>query len=377
MNITYITNFPSIDVRYWSGTVHFMATSLARYTDHVDYITGLQEDWPFSLKVKNKLYGGNKIYRPDRSPEFGKSYARQIAKRLNPKTDILFSHSTTLLARTKTDKRKVIYTDATFASMIDYYDYFSNLSNRYIKEGNETEQLSLDTCNLIVYSSQWAADSAIRDYNTDPEKVKVVPFGANLSTHPMSFSEIKDIIGKRDESVCKILFLGVDWFRKGGDIVIEAMRYLNEELHLTTELHIVGIDHLPFGDLPPYIISHGRISKETPEGMKEIKDLITQSHFLFIPSRADCTPIVFSEAMSYGVPCISARTGGIPSIVNETNGIILNPDVAPKDYAEQIYKAFENKGFYNELALSAYNDFETRLNWDTAMKTIAGYMRNL
>lgn len=376
MIITYVTNFPSTDIKHWSGTVHFMATNLAKYSN-VDYITGLQEDWTFSLKAKNKLYGRNKIYRADRSPEFGKSYARQISEQLNPTTDILFSHSSTLMSYLKTNKHKVIYTDATFASMINYYDYFSNLSQQYIKEGNQMEQLSLDSSSLAIYSSQWAADSAIKDYNADRDKVRIVPFGANISTQKISLEEIKDILKKRRTDVCKILFLGVDWFRKGGDIAIDAVRYLNEELRQPAELHIVGIDDLPVENLPPYIINHGRISKATPEGMKKVEDLILQSHFLFIPSRADCTPIVFSEAMSYGVPCVSAATGGIPSIVNQSNGIILSPQVEPKDYAQQIYKTFEDKSYYNELALSAYHDFESRLNWDTAMKTIVSYMKEL
>lgn len=376
MIITYVTNFPSTDIKHWSGTVHFMATNLAKYSN-VDYITGLQEDWTFSLKAKNKLYGRNKIYRADRSPEFGKSYARQISEQLNPTTDILFSHSSTLMSYLKTNKHKVIYTDATFASMINYYDYFSNLSQQYIKEGNQMEQLSLDSSSLAIYSSQWAADSAIKDYNADRDKVRIVPFGANISTQKISLEEIKDILKKRSTDVCKILFLGVDWFRKGGDIAIDAVRYLNEELRQPAELHIVGIDDLLVENLPPYIINHGRISKATPEGMKKVEDLILQSHFLFIPSRADCTPIVFSEAMSYGVPCVSAATGGIPSIVNQSNGIILSPQVEPKDYAQQIYKTFEDKSYYNELALSAYHDFESRLNWDTAMKTIVSYMKEL
>lgn len=375
MNVAYITNFPSIDIKYWSGIVYFTAKGLEQNAN-VDYITNLQEDWTFSLKVKNRLFGGNKIYRADRSPEFGKSYARQIAARLKPSADILFSPGSTLMSYLKTNKHKVFYTDATFTSMINYYDYFTNLSPQYIREGNRMEQLSLDTSSLAIYSSQWAADSAVKDYNANPDKIRVVPFGANVSTR-LSLDEIRDAVRKRDDNICKILFLGVDWFRKGGDIAIEAVKYLNEELDLPTELHIVGIDDLPVDNLPPYIINHGRISKATPEGMKKVEDLILQSHFLFIPSRADCTPVVFSEAMSYGVPCISTETGGIPSIVNDTNGIILSPDVAPKVYAEHIYKAFENKKSYNELALSAYNDFETRLNWDTAMKAIVGYMKEL
>lgn len=376
MNITYITNFPSIDVKYWSGLVYYMAKSLEEKTP-VDYITGLKEDWPLSLKLKNKWYGRNKVYRADRSPEICKSYADQILQQLKQSTDIVFSPSTTILSYLKTNKSKVFYTDATFASMIDYYDYFKNLSPKYIEEGMKTEQLALDSAKLAIYSSQWAADSAICDYGTDPSKIRIVPFGANLPEQQLTLDDIKSIVKKRDNEVCKLLFLGVEWHRKGGDIAIEAVKYLNENLGLKAELHIVGIENLPVADLPPYIINHGRISKGTTEGVKKIEDIITQSHFLFIPSRADCTPVVFSEAMSYGVPCISSDTGGIPSILNENNGIMLQCGIAPEEYAKQIYNAYTDNNRYNELALGAFNDYETRLNWNVATDKVVKYMKEL
>lgn len=374
MNITYITNFPSIDVKYWSGLVYYMAKNLENRAD-VEYITGLKEPWPLSLRIKNKLYGRSKIYRADRSPEICKGYALQILRQLKQSTDIVFSPSTLPLSYLDVNKPKVFYTDATFASMINYY--FTNLSTQYVREGMKTEQLSLDSCKLAIFSSQWAADSAIRDYNTDPSKIRIVPFGANLPPQNLGLEDIKKIVEKRDSRTCQLLFLGVEWHRKGGDIAIEAVKYLNESLNLPAELHIVGINDLSVGDLPPYIINHGRISKGTPEGVRKIEDLITQSHFLFIPSRADCTPVVFSEAMSYGVPCVSSNTGGIPSILNEDNGIMLPSGIAPEEYAKRIYEAFTDNKIYGELALSAFNDYKTRLNWDVAMGKVVKYMEEL
>lgn len=376
MNITYITNFPSIDVKYWSGLVYYIAKGLESKAS-VKYITDLKEDWPLSLKLKSKLCGRNKIYRYDRSPEICKGYARQIEQQMTQSSGILFSPSTTILSYLNTDKPKVFYTDATFASMIDYYDYFKNLSPRYIKEGMEAEQLAIDSSSLAIYSSQWAADSAIRDYGADPSKIRIVPFGANLPPLNIGLEDIKGFVDKRDPRVCKLLFLAVEWYRKGGDIAVEAVKYLNENLNQPAELHIVGIDNLPVGDLPPYIINHGRVSKATPEGVKKIEDLITQSHFLFIPTRADCTPVVFSEAMSYGLPCVSTDTGGVSSIVNDENGILLASKSSPDEYAKQIYQVYNQRNIYNELALSAFDDYKTRLNWDTAMDTVVQYMKDL
>ncbi|WP_029905801.1 glycosyltransferase family 4 protein [Prevotella sp. 10(H)] len=376
MNITFVTTFPSIDIKYWSGLVWFMAKNLEKRAN-VDYITDLKENIPLSVRLRKKIYGRNKLYWTDRSPEVGKGYAYQILDQLKPDTDIIFSPSSIPLAYLETKIPKVFFTDATFASMLNYYHWFDNASLQYIKEGMESEKHALLNCDLIIYSSQWAADSAVNDYGIDPDKIKVVPFGANVSTH-LSFEDIQAVIEKRQYDVCKLLFLGVEWHRKGGDIAVEAVKYLNEKMNQPTELHIVGLDEIPDeSSFPPYIINHGRIDKSTKEGMAKLEGIIQQSHFLFMPSRADCTPVVFSEAMSYGVPCISAKTGGIASIINESNGVILNPNVYPEEYSKQIYGIFHNEILYKEMALSAYLDSQSRLNWDVTMDTITKYMKGL
>ena len=108
----------------------------------------------------------------------------------------------------KTDKPIIYLSDATFNIMVDYY--FKGLSANAIKQGNKVEQRAMDRSKVIIVSSQWAANSAINDYHQNPSKVHIVEFGANLDD--------KDIIEKTFdyEGHLHILFLGVDWKRKGG-----------------------------------------------------------------------------------------------------------------------------------------------------------------
>jgi len=377
MNLTFVSKFPKIDIKNWSGTEYFITKSLENQGCDMKYIAGLVDDIDLSVRIKLKLFGRNKKYWVKRSPEVGKGYARQILQQIKSDTDIIFAASTEPIAYLDTNKPKVFYTDATFASMVGYYDWFDNLSSKTFKEGMKMESRAINTSSLALFSSDWAAQSAINDYGADPEKVKVVPFGANITTR-LSLDDARTIINRREQQKCRILFLGVEWLRKGGDIVVETVKYLNEVLHLPTELNIVGIDNLPLENLPSYIINHGRISKAAPEGLKRIEDMISQSHFLFIPSRADCSPIVFCEAMAFGVPCISTDTGGIPTIIkNDINGSILDLNSQAKDYAEKIYNIFSDKKFYEEMALFAFHDYQTRLNWDVAGKTIMKYLKEL
>lgn len=95
--------------------------------------------------------------------------------------DVVFSPGTIPIAHLKTNYPIVFWADATFAGMIDFYPSFSNLCSRSIRDGNRMEQAALSKCSLAIYSSEWAAKTALDNYDVNPQKVKVVPFGANIS----------------------------------------------------------------------------------------------------------------------------------------------------------------------------------------------------
>lgn len=89
------------------------------------------------------------------------------------------------------------------------------------------EQSALNRASAVIYCSEWR-NSAIKDYGISREKVHVVPYGANIDSAPTK-EQIVDYVGKRSESnVCKLLFLGVDWQRKGGEIAYNTMLELNK-----------------------------------------------------------------------------------------------------------------------------------------------------
>src|SRR5690606_29475417 len=98
---------------------------------------------------------------------------------------------------------------------------YSNFSNFSIKESNYIESSALKNSAVQVYSSEWAAHYVINNYTVDRKKVFVVPFGANIDFVP----ERKDLF-KDYKTELKLLFVGKNWIRKGGDIVLEAYKIL-------------------------------------------------------------------------------------------------------------------------------------------------------
>src|SRR5207237_7373029 len=98
------------------------------------------------------------------------------------------------------------------------------------------------------------------------------------------------------------------------------------------KLHLIGrIPGLETGG--PFIV-HGFLDKRTPEGVKQLSCIMRQAAFLYVPTRQDCSPMVFSEANSFGVPVITTRTGGVPDVVIDgVNGHVLPLEETADGYA--------------------------------------------
>jgi glycosyltransferase involved in cell wall biosynthesis len=169
------------------------------------------------------------------------------------------------------------------------------------------------------------------------------------------------------------LFLGYDWKRKGGDIAVGVTRELNR-MGLPTELHIVGPGLDASNPTPSFVTRHGRIDKTTSVGRNKLETLLAESHFLILPSRAECCAVVFAEACSYGVPSITTDVGGVTTAIkNGINGWAFGIKSQPSEYAAYIFDLMSNYSRYRELALSSYNEYKQRLNWEVA----AGRLRTL
>ena len=119
-------------------------------------------------------------------------------------------------------------------------------------------------------------------------------------------------------------------------------------------------------------------SLDPTEITPELVDLIAESHFLILPSRAEAFGIVFCEAASFGVPSLATRAGGIPTAVRDGgNGKTFPLGTPPAEYAAFIRQHFADYASYEALARSAFREYETRLNWGVSGATAMGPLRAL
>lgn len=377
MKIAYVTTYDASDVHYWSGLGYHMAKALAAADIELDYIGNLDVSPSLSCKVKTRFYRhlSSRRYLRNRDPHLLQSYAKQVSNALrNSRADIVLSPGSIPIAYLKTDKPVVYWTDATFAGMIDFYPEFSNLCKESIKHGNTMEQEALSGCSYAIYASEWAAQTAIENYSVDAGKIKVVPFGANISCN-RTMSDIEEMVGNRDTRSIKLLFCGVDWYRKGGNTVLKTAKMLSAG-NINVELDIVGCQ--PPVPVPDFVRVHRFISKKTAAGRQLLDRLFSNAHFLIVPSLAECYGLVFAEAGSFGLPSIATDVGGIPTVVkNGVNGQLFSLADSADKYCSYIKDAMSSRARYRDLALGSFREYEKRLNWSVAGRTVRDLISGL
>ena len=375
MKLAYVTTYDASKLQggnEWSGTGYYIAQALKHQGIPLDYIGPLSEPFGVNgIQKAKRLYHklvARKNYQTDPNPVRLRSYANQIRDKLarSPtQLDIVFSATVNPIAYLECRQPIVFWGDATGAGLIDFYPQYDNLCQESLDNWHMMEKLALEKCRLAIYASDWAAQTAIEYYDADPNRVKVIPFGANID-RLSTFCEIKELIKARPAHQCKLLFLGVDWYRKGGDIALKVAEELNN-LGLDTELTIVGCQPIIEGILPSFVKSLGYINKSSIGGKDKIDRLIAESHFLIVPYRAECYGVVFCEANSLGVPCLSTKVGGIPSIIKSNiNGQLFDLEHYVAECCNYIINSFATELDYQNLALSAFHEYESRLNWTVA-----------
>ncbi|HEY9825636.1 MAG TPA: glycosyltransferase family 4 protein, partial [Stenomitos sp.] len=232
----------------------------------------------------------------------------------------------------------------------------------------------LDKCRIALFSSDWAAQSAIRNYRVKPEKVKVVSYGVNIKCD-RTLADIREIARLKALDHCKLLFLGVNWQRKGAEIAIKVAEALNQS-GLKTQLTIVGCNVPPHYIVPPYVKTLGFVSKATQEGRQQLEECFLESHFLILPSRADCTPMVLGEANSFGLPCLTTKVGGIPTLVkDDENGKLFDLEASATDYSKYVLDVLSDPVRYRHLCESSFAAYQERLNWPVAVRRASQLLR--
>lgn len=170
-------------------------------------------------------------------------------------------------------------------------------------------------------------------------------------------SELSSSQGIEEE--IKILSIGTLDKNKGQDRLLMAIKALKKRSVNKIKLTVIGTGIMA-NNLKQYCKEHNLVEIVELKGnlsRADVKSEMNSHHVLMVTSYVETFSIVTIEALSMGMPVISTPCGGPQSLINESNGIILN-DFNPESIAHGIEKFIGN-----------YKNFDRKLISKNALQT--------
>lgn len=372
MRILFLSSDDPKDKKSWSGTLNSFFNVLEKNNEVI--WSGKCE--PIILKyllyipkVLLKVFGKRFIITHTKLYSFFTSRKVELLLK-KEEFDLIFAPGASVqIAYLRTNIPIIYLSDATFCAMTNYYHSHENLICRNIQSGNDIERRALSKAKHIIMASEWALKSAINDYNIDEKKISILEFGPNLKKIPKR-EDIK--IG--DKEIITLLFLGVDWTRKGGDKVVKAFKHL-EKKGLKLKLYIVGCNAECISENIEVIEF---IDKNDNKQLERLYGILHKTDILVLPTIAECAGIVYCEASAFGIPIITNDTGGVPNyVINNYNGYRLNVKSDYIDYASKIEELYNDRKKLINMSNNSRDLYEKKLNWNIWGKEIDKIIKNL
>jgi glycosyltransferase involved in cell wall biosynthesis len=209
----------------------------------------------------------------------------------------------------------------------------------------------------FVAWSTWTKGSFVDDYGCRDEDVEVIPPG-------IDFDQFAP--GDRNHEIPRILFVGGDFVRKGGNLLLSAFR---KRLRGRAELIVVTREKVA---PEAGVTVHNNIQTNSAA----LRELYATSDIFALPTRADCYSLVCMEALASGLPLVATRVGGIPDMIRdgETGHLIDVDDVDA--LGDVLVSLVENPARRTEMGRRGREDSRNRFEIRSNARRLFEFVRS-
>lgn len=166
----------------------------------------------------------------------------------------------------------------------------------------------------LISWSEWSARSLVEDYGVPRERIFVYAPGAERPY--FAIGERRMLTGVDDGRPIELLFVGGDFTRKGGAVLLEVIRGMQARRHF--KLHVVTRDPVPA--TADVIVHHGIRSNS-----RELHALIERADVFVLPSMGECLSIALMEAAAAGLPIVTTDVGALGEAAVEGESALVVP----------------------------------------------------
>ncbi len=286
------------------------------------------------------------------------SYVRcQMQERVQPKTHAFTFQIQSLFDGSTVGVPHFVYTDHSHLARLYYPDF----DHRKLRPASwiRLERGIYEHAELNFTRSSNISQSLIEQYHIPPEKVECVGVGSNLDERQIH-------LDNDDYRNKNILFVGIDWKRKGGPDLLAAFKKVLQT-HPDAHLTIVGAS--PEVDGLPNCTVAGRVPVDAMAAYYEKASLFC------LPTHMEPFGVVFIEALNYKLPIVATQVGAIPDFVKPgVNGFLVEPgDV--DGLATYLNQLLSDPALCQAMGEQAYSLAANHYSWNRVGEKMAASIR--
>lgn len=204
--------------------------------------------------------------------------------------------------------------------------------------------------------SRRVAESLQRDYGVQGHRIHVVGAGANV------FPETVE----RCDDGRTLLFVGKDFRRKGGDVLVRAFERVRQR-HRDVRLVVVGPKETL--SLPAGVVQLGTVSVE------RMANLFATSTIFVLPTLREPFGLAFLDAMACGLPCVGTTVEAVPEIIQHHETGLLVPPRDDEALAAALCSLLEDPSRAQAFGRAGRARVESRFRWSHAAERLEACLR--
>ncbi|HNR30389.1 MAG TPA: glycosyltransferase family 4 protein [Candidatus Hydrogenedentes bacterium] len=356
------------DERPFSGSARSLFRALERRgcVHHKANVAGFTDPFARRGPLARQLARLDRFGIEDRYRWSSVAFARATrrAERIaaaHPGFNACLLYGTSLLPRI--DAPLYCYLDATAAQVHAARAWeFARLSEAHARRVIERQRLVFEQCACVFPRTEWTAESVERDYRVPREKIIVASAGPNYYAQPLPHGPY---------NTRTILFIGSEFERKGGPLLIEAFRRVRLRIP-EARLRIIGCEPQIAA---PGVEILGRISKDAPGGLEQLLRHFSEASVFCIMSAFEPFGIVVIEAQNCLVPCVLPARFAFPEMVIDGVTGRLVTEYDPEMLAAALIELLTQPRLLEEMGRAAHAFVREHYTWAAAAARILDRIR--
>jgi glycosyltransferase involved in cell wall biosynthesis len=242
-----------------------------------------------------------------------KKIANEVHAKCQADARLDFFHGFTPWIATRPEHPYMAWSDCTFHDYVDIFHRREQFRPEDLERIEQAEAAWLKNASRVLFTSNWAAERAVRQYGLEAGRVASIGIFGQIETWS------RDAYSGSTE----FAFISTDFEAKGGPTVLSAFREVRK-VHSDACLIIVG-------DRPANLVAESGVSfagflrKEVPEEYEQLRQILGRVRAVVHPTNSDVSPLLIVEAAYFGCPVISSRKFAIPELVDHgRTGLLLD-----------------------------------------------------